>query len=238
MSLDLHEIQSWIKNNFNSMNRQDRDFKLKELMDTLGKNQELVALYELGKVDAESAFLLWLSICQKTSAKAFNSFFPLNYTSSSGKTSDYAPAFRDMKWIVTNDVRSLDANIYIPLLSAMVAGIKFQAYSKARTFADTRIQGGKYIGDWSLIKSTLNELHLEIYRDSKLINVLDPGLGLTILQNMDQFVSKCMQVFGGAGYIEDYEVENLFRICHFLKSWPRPFKELIMSFDLSKGSVA
>ncbi|MDD4974734.1 MAG: acyl-CoA/acyl-ACP dehydrogenase [Bacteriovorax sp.] len=117
-------------------------------------------------------------------------------------------------------------------ISAICAGAKFKSFQLASEYASTRIQGGRAIKDWSSIQLLLSELYLSVKADEVLIQNMKIATAFSILLDADQFVSRNMQVFGGAGYIEDYVVERLYRECIFLKNWPKPYKlELINHYQ-------
>lgn len=112
----------------------------------------------------------------------------------------------------------------LPSCSVIVAGIKNKSYQLAYTYTNERVQGGRLIKDWSLVQTLLSEIFLNVKEDEILIKNNSIESAFSILKNADQFASLNLQIFGGAGYTEDYIVERLFRECQFLKNWPRPFK--------------
>lgn len=116
--------------------------------------------------------------------------------------------------------------------AAILAGIKMKAFQLAFDYASKRMQGGRIIKEWSLIQSSLCELQMTVSRDNILVKNLtleNSFPTLTIIQDADQFVSACMQIFGGAGYTADFEVERLYRESLFLKNWPTSFRPLLIS---------
>lgn len=161
------------------------------------------------------------------------------------KRTEQPSAFRRFEWrevefvnsspIVFNyEENELKAILKEELKSSavIVAGIKNKSYQLAFNYANERIQGGRLIKDWSLVQNLLGELFLSMKLDEVLVNKITIESALSILKTCDQFVSHNMQVFGGAGYTEDYIVERLYRECNFLKNWPKPFKlELINHYQ-------
>lgn len=111
----------------------------------------------------------------------------------------------------------------------LIAGAKFRSYQLAVDYATKRIQGGRKILDWSSVQSILSELFLSVKADEAMIKNMNSEIAFSIMKDADYFVSQNMQIFGGAGYMEDYTVERLYRECIFLKNWPRPFKEQLMN---------
>jgi hypothetical protein len=119
--------------------------------------------------------------------------------------------------------------LQLPLIAAMVAGIKKSLFEKALKYSQSRIQGGRPIVQWSEVQRLLNTLWMIQLRDEVLIQELNVATALIVLEDADRFASMAMQVFGGAGYIEDFKVESGFRECVFLKNYLMPFKEAQMS---------
>lgn len=117
----------------------------------------------------------------------------------------------------------------IVYVAAIVAGIKYKSYELSSSYASERVQGGRPIKDWTSIQSLLSELYLSIKTDEALMRSINTATALSILRGADHFVSSNMQILGGAGYMEDYVVERLYRECIFLKNWPKPHKQELMS---------
>lgn len=149
-------------------------------------------------------------------------------------------AFRKWQWREVGDCSScvsLDESFEglkdeVQSVATIVAGIKYKAYTLAHSYAEKRIQGGRAIKDWTSIQEILGQLYLSIKTDEVLISKMDATSAFSILLNADSFASMSVQVFGGAGYMEDYSVERLFRECLFLKNWPLPYKqELIKHYQ-------
>jgi len=149
-------------------------------------------------------------------------------------------AFRKLIWKETsqvgkevssyteNDLKILlkDEIVYV---AAIIAGAKYKSYKLAVEYSSKRNQGGRAIKNWTSIQAILSELYLSVKRDEVLIRSLSLSSAFLILKDADDFVSTNMQVFGGAGYTEDYVVERLYRECIFLKNWPKPFKQELIT---------
>jgi hypothetical protein len=161
--------------------------------------------------------------------------FFLAFTDQALKTIEKPLAFRKLVWkelgaLKTEDFlfnqNELDNILKEEVLStaAIIAGAKFKSFQLASGYASSRLQGGRAIKDWTSIQLLLSELYLSVKADEVLMKNSNATTSFSILLDADQFVSRNMQVFGGAGYIEDYVVERLFRECIFLKNWPKPYK--------------
>ena len=165
--------------------------------------------YELAKVHTEAAFMLYQMHC--------NSKDPFMMKNFSG-----------LEERMASDDEELVKR------AAIIAGIKWKAFQMVRNYTEQRIQGGKVIKEWSSLKMHLSELYLVCETEKSLIETLNPITALSIIKNSDTFISGAMQVMGGAGYMEDYEVERLFRECTFLKNWPQAFQETLYQYCESK----
>lgn len=136
---------------------------------------------------------------------------------------DFVYKHEDLELFLSDDIL---------LIAAIIAGAKNKSYQISSEYAARRIQGGRIIKEWSSVQVILSDLYLSVKNDQALMNKLDVASAFLILRDADNFVSKNMQVLGGAGYTEDYVVERLYRECIFLKNWPKPFKsELIKHFQ-------
>lgn len=135
------------------------------------------------------------------------------------------------------DLDSLQG-IEIQSIAAIIAGAKAKSFQISSAYAEKRIQGGRAIKDWSSIQNILSELYLSVKADEALMPTLSVSNAYFILKDADHFVSQNMQVLGGAGYMEDYVVERLYRECIFLKNWPRPYRaELINHYQTEVQSL-
>lgn len=237
MTLEIHEIKDLISKNITGDWRDSLSVQVAELTGELNEEQVAPVLYELGSRNPIAAFALWLTVARKENPQAFSTMFPEKFSLSTGRPLEYAPAFRELDWIETSEVRSIDDEKHTVYRAAILAGVKKEAFRKTRSFAENRIQGGRAISDWTLVHQMLSELYLEIQREKMLIERMDFPVAMALVGTADLFISKCMQVFGGAGYIEDYDIEKLFRTCHFLKNWPAPYRETLQRINPLKGEL-
>lgn len=150
-------------------------------------------------------------------------------------------AFRELQWAQVRatpvldfsyDEKTLQPHLQeqITYLGALVAGLKKALYAEALKYSQQRIQGGKVIQAWSEVQSILSRLYIQTTRDESHLKDLSFVLALDILDGADQFASLAMQVFGGAGYTEDFKAEKYFRECVFLKNWLMPLRQAQMQF--------
>jgi hypothetical protein len=124
-----------------------------------------------------------------------------------------------------------DHHLHLNSRAGIAAGLMQKSLELARLFAAERVQGGRLIQDWTLIQSLLADLHIEAAVAEKLIlGEMNPALAFWILKSCDHFVSRCMQVMGGAGYTEDYLIEKIFRQVHILKNSAAPFSKTMMKY--------
>lgn len=144
---------------------------------------------------------------------AFRELTWMEYQNNLVSTMTYSES--ELNAILKNDVISL---------AAIIAGAKYKSHLIATNYSKERIQGGKIINQWSSVATIISELTLSVKKDEALINHLSIDSALSLMSDADQFVSQNMQVMGGAGYMEDYVVERLYRECIFLKNWPLPFR--------------
>ncbi|MFA6238183.1 MAG: acyl-CoA dehydrogenase family protein [Bacteriovorax sp.] len=150
-------------------------------------------------------------------------------------------AFRELEWFEQISISGQNFS-YDPIeledilkdelifKSAIIAGAKYKSFQLAYDYSTKRIQGGRKIMNWSSVQSQLSELFLSVKADASLMKDMNLENAFTILKDADHFVSQNMQVLGGAGYMEDYIVERLYRECIFLKNWPLPYKEQLMYY--------
>lgn len=115
-------------------------------------------------------------------------------------------------------------------IAAIIAGAKYKAFKLAEDYASTRIQGGREIKDWSSIRLILSELFISVKVDEALMTFISVPTAHSILKDADLVLSQVLQVMGGAGYVEDYVVERLYRECIFLKNWPHAFRENLINY--------
>lgn len=119
-------------------------------------------------------------------------------------------------------------------IAALVAGLKKALYVKTLSYSKSRVQGGRIIQQWSEVQNSLSQLLKVVEREETLVNSLSLSTAFDILSEADRFASQAVQIFGGAGYIEDYKAEKYFRECVFLKNWLLPLREAQMEFFASE----
>ncbi len=211
--MNKQEIKNWLNGKLNG--RELAFAEMKAIVLELNEAHELTSshdfLYELAYQNSELAFLFGQS---KVSPQI------LNESNRENKTLAFRLFNVETKTNETSEERVTRALI--------VCGIKKKAYELAFKYAHERQQGGRLIKDWSLIQKLLSELYFVVKADEAIVSHMDEERAFFIFKNCDQFISLAMQVLGGAGYTEDYQIERLFRECHFLKNWPRPYLESAM----------
>ncbi|MGK5091160.1 acyl-CoA dehydrogenase family protein [Deltaproteobacteria bacterium TL4] len=120
---------------------------------------------------------------------------------------------------------------------AIRSGILQSSYAHAQKYAAQRYQGGKIIQEHTVMKKMLSELYrdnaslyeswrgiLMSLKPENSINDGQMGLALSSAEKLSGQTSNGIQIFGGNGYMEDYEQERRFRDakqCEFLLGHPQ-----------------
>ncbi len=104
-----------------------------------------------------------------------------------------------------------------------------EALRLSTQFSFERIQGGRPIIEWPEHKDQLVNLSAKksllenLCRSTQASETQDKNpscclLLAELIETVPNFVSQCMQLFGGTGYMMDSKVESLFRATYFLSS--------------------
>jgi alkylation response protein AidB-like acyl-CoA dehydrogenase len=109
-------------------------------------------------------------------------------------------------------------------VAAVLTGIMDGALKDAKTYAESRVQGGRVIALWPEVKRTLGSLELKLKTCKELVTgVADResrasdfetaavAAGVHARETAPEFVSRCLQIFGGAGYIKNFGIEKRYR---------------------------
>ncbi|OQW48195.1 MAG: hypothetical protein A4S09_13885 [Proteobacteria bacterium SG_bin7] len=110
------------------------------------------------------------------------------------------------------------SNSHLGMMCGVLVGHMRRMLRLAEGYAGSRIQGGRKISQWSELKRILADLKMKMYVAEELLSGSQISSLFFLQSQIGAFASDCLQVFGGAGYIKDFEIERLFREAHYLSS--------------------
>jgi len=136
-------------------------------------------------------------------------------------------------------------------------GMAERAFDLALDYAKTRVQFGRPIGEFQLVQGKLAEMWTAIeamrslcYRTLAAANDLDSGGGgrgeihkltaaciLFAAESCSGVVSDAVQIFGGAGYMRETEVNRLYRASKLLEigAGTTEIRKVIIASELLRG---
>ncbi len=109
-------------------------------------------------------------------------------------------------------------------IAAVSVGLAQRIIHEAITYANERRQFGEKIGNFQLIQAMLADSHAELYAARTMvldcaerfdrgedISVLGPSCKLFASEMVGRVADRAVQIFGGAGYMAEYAVEQFYR---------------------------
>ncbi len=109
-------------------------------------------------------------------------------------------------------------------LAALCIGPAIRMLDEAIRFATTRKQFGQYVADFQLVQAMIADCQTEIHAARALVletaRQRDLGMDVTLAASICKYFSsemcgrvadRCVQIFGGYGYIADYGIERFYR---------------------------
>ena len=121
------------------------------------------------------------------------------------------------------------------MIGARTVGAAERALQEATEWATTRVQGGTTIAHHQLIQGMLADCAVDIATNRALVHQVaweaDQGLPrktlhakaalvkLSASEASGRVVDRCVQIFGGRGYMRDYAVERLYRELRVDRIW-------------------
>lgn len=143
------------------------------------------------------------------------------------------------------------------MISPLCLGISERALDLSIEYAKTRVQFGRPIGDFQMIKSKLADMYVWVetmrtfnYRVLAAANELEVGGGgrgrihaltaasvMYAAETMNRVLSEAVQIHGGAGYIWESEINRLYRSIKLLEigAGTTEVRKLIISGELLKA---
>jgi isovaleryl-CoA dehydrogenase len=140
------------------------------------------------------------------------------------------------------------------MIAPLCLGIAERAFELAREHAQSRVQFGRPIAEFQMIRSKLAEMYVAVetmrtftYRVLAAANYLDIGAGgrgrihaltaasvMYAAETMHRVLSEAVQIHGGSGYIWEAEVNRLFRATKLLEigAGTTEVRKLIISGEL------
>jgi isovaleryl-CoA dehydrogenase len=142
------------------------------------------------------------------------------------------------------------------MISPICLGIAERALDLCVDYAKTRVQFGKPIGDFQMIKSKLADIYVWVetmrtfnYRVLSAANAIESGEGgrgqihaltaasvMYTAETMNKVLDEAVQIFGGYGYIWESEINRLFRATKLLEigAGTTEVRKLIIAGELLK----
>jgi isovaleryl-CoA dehydrogenase len=143
------------------------------------------------------------------------------------------------------------------IVSMINLGMAERAFALALDYAKTRKQFGKRIGEFQLVQAKLADMYTAIetmrtycYRTLAEANDLEVGAGgrgdihkltasciLYAAESCTKVISDAVQVFGGAGYMRETEINRLYRATKLLEigAGTSEIRKLIIGGELMRG---